>query len=172
MLATDVVLCEDGHAQERSLLDQILALVAAKDLWIADRNFCTTGFLFGIARRGGFFVIRQHASTLHWEFVGKRRACGRIETGKVFEQTIRATNDAGEVLFLRRVTVVLDRPTRDGDTEIHLLTNVPAKDARAKVIAELYRRRWTIETCQANSTSSDRWCESPDAGYDRRHRAA
>jgi IS4 transposase len=146
MLATDVVLCEDGHAQERSLLDQILPLVAAKDLWIADRNFCTTDFLFGIARRAGFFVIRQHAATLRWEFVGKRRACGRIETGKVYEQTIRATNDVGEVLFLRRITVLLDRPTRDGDTELHLLTNVPAKDARAKVIADLYRRRWTIET--------------------------
>jgi len=146
MLATDVVLCEDGHAQERSLLDQILEMVAAKDLWIADRNFCTTNFLFGIAGRGGSFVIRQHASTLHWEFVGKRRACGRIETGKVFEQTIRATNDAGEVLILRRVTVLLDQPTRDGETELHLVTNVPPKNARAKVIAELYRRRWTIET--------------------------
>jgi len=146
MLATDVVLCEDGHSQERSLLDQILAIVAAKDLWIADRNFCTTDFLFGIAGRGGFFVIRQHASTLHWTFVGKRRACGRIETGKVFEQTIRATNDAGEVLFLRRVTVLLDQPTRDGETELHILTNVPAKDAKAKTIAEMYRKRWTIET--------------------------
>ncbi len=146
MLATDVVLCEDGHAQERSLLDRILAIVAAQDLFIADRNFCTTDFLFGIARRGGFFVIRQHASTLHWECVGKRRACGRIETGKVYEQTIRATDDAGEILFLRRVTVVLDQPTRDGDTELHLVTNVPAQDARAKVIADLYRRRWTIET--------------------------
>jgi IS4 transposase len=146
MLATDVVPCEDGHAQERSLLDQVLPLVAAKDLWIADRNFCTTDFLFGIARRDGSFVIRQHAATLHWEFVGKRRACGRIETGKVYEQTIRATNDAGEILILRRVRVELDQPTRDGDTAIHLLTNVPAKDARARVIADLYRRRWTIET--------------------------
>jgi IS4 transposase len=146
MLATEVILCEDGHAQERSLLGQVLEIVAAKDLWIADRNFCTTDFLFGIARRGGFFVIRQHASTLHWEFLGKRRACGRVDTGQVFEQTIRATNDAGEILILRRVTVLLDRPTRDGETELHLVTNVPVKDARAKVIAELYRRRWTIET--------------------------
>jgi hypothetical protein len=101
MLATDVVLCEDGHAQEQSLLDQILALVAAKDLWIADRNFCTTNFLFGIAQRNAFFVIRQHASALHWELVGKRRACGRIDTGKVYEQAMRATNDAGEILILR-----------------------------------------------------------------------
>jgi IS4 transposase len=146
MLVTDVILCEDGHAQERSLLDRVLESVGAKDLWIEDRNFCTTNFLFGIARREAFFVVRQHASTLHWEFTGKRRACGRIDTGKVFEQTIRATNDAGEALVLRRITVVLDQPTRDGETEIHLLTNVPAKDARAKVIADLYHRRWTIET--------------------------
>jgi IS4 transposase len=149
MLATDVILCEDGHAQERSLLDQVLEIVQAKDLWIEDRNFCTTGFLFGIADRKAYFVVRQHASTLHWEFAGKRRACGRIDTGQVFEQTVRATNDAGEILFLRRITVVLDQPTRDGETELHLLTNVPAKDARAKVIAELYRKRWMIETAFA-----------------------
>jgi IS4 transposase len=146
MLAIDVVLCEDGHAQERSLLDQILETITAKDLWIADRNFCTTNFLFGIVHRGGFFVIRQHASTLHYTLVGKRKARGRIETGAVFEQTLRATNDAGEVLLLRRVSVVLDKPTRDGDTEIHLLTNLPVRDARAPLIANLYRRRWTIET--------------------------
>ena len=149
MLATDVILCEDGHAQERLLLDQVLEIVRAGDLWIEDRNFCTTSFLFGIAGRAASFVVRQHASTLHWEFAGKRRACGRIDTGRVFEQTIRATNDAGEVLILRRITVALDQPTRDGETEIHLLTNVPAKDARAKEIAELYRRRWTIETAFA-----------------------
>jgi Transposase DDE domain len=146
MLATGVIPCEDGHAQERSLLGQVLEIVAAKDLWIADRNFCTTDFLFGIAQRGGSFVIRQHASTLRWEFAGKRRARGRIETGQVFEQTIQATNEAGEILILRRVTVLLDQPTRGGETELHLLTNLPAKKAPAKVIAELYRRRWTIET--------------------------
>jgi IS4 transposase len=146
MLVIDAILCEDGHAQERSLLDQVLTTVAAKDLWIADRNFCTTGFLFGIAGSGGSFVIRQHASTLHWTLVGKRKVRGRIATGAVFGQTLRATDDAGEVLLLRRVSVILDTPTRDGETEIHLLTNLPVRDARARVVAGLYRRRWTIET--------------------------
>ena len=146
MLAIDAILCEDGHAQERSLLDQVLQTVAARDLWIADRNFCTTDFLFGIVHRDGSFVIRQHASTLHYTLVGKRKARGRIETGAVFEQRLRATNEAGEILFLRRVSVVLDEPTRDGDTEIHLLTNLPAKGVHAEVVADLYRRRWTIET--------------------------
>lgn len=149
MLVIDAFPCEDGHAQERSLLGQVEATVRPKDLWIDDRNFCTTGFLFGIVRREGFFLVRQHAATLTYTLVGKRKDRGRVETGRVFEQTLRATNDAGEVLFLRRVTVVLDQPTRDGETEIHLLTNVPAKHARAGVIAELYRRRWTIETAFA-----------------------
>jgi hypothetical protein len=49
-LATDAFCCEDAHAQERSLLPRLLDRVAAKDLWIADRNFCTTAFLFW--RRG------------------------------------------------------------------------------------------------------------------------
>ena len=149
MLVTDVVPCEDGHAQERSLLGRILALVGPRDLWIEDRNFCTTGFVFGVARRQACFVVRQHANNLPWQFVGKRRSCGRIDTGKVFEQTIRVEHEDGEVLFLRRITVALDRPTRDGETEIHILTNLPAQDARAKTIAELYRKRWTIETAFA-----------------------
>ena len=58
MLVTDVFPCEDGHAQERSLLGQVLETIRSGEVWIADRNFCTTGFLFGIARRGGYFVIR------------------------------------------------------------------------------------------------------------------
>ena len=57
MLVADVFPCEDGHAQERSLLDQVLETIRSGEVWIADRNFCTTGFLFGIARRGGSFGV-------------------------------------------------------------------------------------------------------------------
>jgi IS4 transposase len=149
MLVSDAFPCVDGHAQERSLLEAVAKTVQRDDLWIGDRNFCTTGFLFGIASRHGGFVIRQHASTLRYTLVGQRKPRGRIETGVVFEQTLRATNDDGEVLVLRRITVVLDEPTRDGETELHLLTNLPMKAARAGVVADLYRRRWTIEAAFA-----------------------
>ena len=67
MLATDMLPCEDAHAQERSLLAQVLA----------------------------------------------------------------------------RVVVRLDKPTRDGDAEIAILTNVPARDASAAKIAH---RRLTAAT--------------------------
>jgi hypothetical protein len=47
---------------------------------------------------------------------------------------------------VRRVVVRLDKPTRDGDGEIAILTNLPTKDATALVVAEVYRKRWTLET--------------------------
>jgi Transposase DDE domain len=146
MLIEDVVLCEDGHAQERSMTEVILEMVRPGDLWIKDRNFCTTALLFGIVRRGGSFLTRQHGSTLSWETVGKRVSKGRCATGAVFEQTARLTNDDGEILFARRITVELDEPTRDGDRTIHILTNLPERVADAVKVAELYRKRWTLET--------------------------
>ena len=136
MLAIDVFPCEDGHAQERSLLPQVLETVDAKDLWIADRNFCTTGFLFGIADHRGFFVIRQHASTLTYELLGKRRKIGRCPTGIVYEQSMRLDHPEGPPMIVRGITVKLNKPTRDGETEIHILTNVPQKDADAREIAD------------------------------------
>ena len=126
MLVTDVFPCEDGHAQERSLLGPVLETIQAGEVWIADRNFCTTGFLFGIDRRGGHFVIRQHAANLHIEWMGRRRSCGRSETGAVFEQEMRIGDGEGGTTVVRRITVDLDTPTRDGETEVHILTNLPA----------------------------------------------
>lgn len=142
-LATEVFLTPDGHAQERSLLDEVLAVVAARDLWIGDRNFCTLKFLFRIPRAKAAFLIRQHGQ-VEGRVVGKQRYVGRTDTGAVYEQAL-ALEYEGRVRKFRRVTVVLDQPTRDGDTEIHILTSLSKKRATALVVAELYRRRWTIE---------------------------
>jgi hypothetical protein len=151
-LVSDVVCCEDGHAQERSLLPRVLEWVQAKDLWIADRNFCTTGFLFGLARQKAAFVIRQHAATLRWQRESERKRVGRVEGGTVYEQTLWLEDGAGKVLAVRRVSVVLDEPTRDGETEIHILTNLPAR-VSAKRVARLYRDRWGIEHWFLNLTT-------------------
>lgn len=146
MLVLDVIPCEDGHAQERSMTAEVVATVEPGDLWIGDRNFCTTALLFGIVGRDGSFVIRQHGSTLTWEAVGPRVARGRCETGVVVEQPIRLTGPCEEHLVVRRITVELDKPTRDGDREIQILTDLPPEVADAAAVAELYRKRWTLET--------------------------
>jgi len=145
MLATDIIPCEDGHAQERSLSTKIIELVKKLDVWIADRNFCTTGLLSGIAGRDAFFVIRHHANlTLNPLEPLKKR--GRTETGEVYEQAVAVTNSDGQVLKLRRVVIRLDAPTRDGDHEMSILTNLPKGSADATRVAEVYRKRWTLET--------------------------
>jgi hypothetical protein len=143
MLVTDVCLAEDGQAQERSLLDGLWPLMQADDLWVADRNFCTHQFLFTVAARSAAFVVRQHG-TVKGELLGRRVAKGRCDTGQVYEQKLRVRHE-GQLLVVRRVTVVLDQATRDGDTEIHVLTNLSATAATARQVAELYRRRWPIE---------------------------
>jgi IS4 transposase len=144
-LILDAFPCEDGHAQERTLLPQVLETVEAKDVWIDDRNFCTADFLFGISDRQAFFVTRHHAQSPSCELSGRRRRVGRCETGMVYEQAIQIFHPDGRSQLVRRITVKLDQPTRDGETRIHILTNLPKKVSALK-IAQLYRGRWTIET--------------------------
>src|SRR5262249_40930982 len=58
LTVTDVLLSEDGHAQERSLLDAVYPLVRTGEVGVADRNFCTLGFLWEVMARAGYFVRR------------------------------------------------------------------------------------------------------------------
>jgi IS4 transposase len=141
-LVLDIYPCEDAYAQERSLLSKVLASVEVGDLWIADRAYCTTEFLGGIVDRQAHFLIRQHGTSLAGkELVGSRRYVGRCKTGKVYEQQLNFEH-GGRVLQVRRITIQLDKPTSQGDTEIHLVTNLSHK---ALKLAELYLDRWTIE---------------------------
>lgn len=143
-LVIDVLPCEDGHAQERSLLPELLDAIEERDLWIADRNFCTIGFLFGIQNRRAKFIIRQHGS-LPFTLKGRRRRVGRTETGIVYEQAMLVSDAGGTTHEFRRITVELHEPTRDGDTAMHILSNLPKRIGAIR-IAETYRKRWTIET--------------------------
>jgi len=166
-LVRELVPCECGHAQERSLLPKLLERIRAETVIVADRNFCTTQFLFGLFRRSAYFIIRQHASTLTYRFKGRRRKVGRCETGMLYEQTIVLSEPgtAGDhnEREIRRITLVLDNPTESGETEIHMLTNLPPK-VDAKRIAETYRRRWTIEGAFQTMTDVLR-CEVETLGY-------
>lgn len=124
--------------------------------------------MFGLFRRGAFFVVRQHAATLTYRFEGRRRRVGRCETGTLYEQTLVLTDPqaiAGEEseLRIRRITLQLDTSTEAGDGEIHLLTNLPPK-VRAKRVAETYRLRWTIEGAFQTLTDVLR-CEVETLGY-------
>lgn len=143
-LATQMVGCEDGHAQERTLLAPVLTNLVPRDVLIADRNFCTLGFLSGVDSKGAGFVIRQHAS-MPLESAGTLRAAGAVASGTVHEQDITLRHE-NRAVRARRVVVRLATPTRDGDVELAILTNLSSSVADAQSIASLYARRWTIES--------------------------
>jgi IS4 transposase len=143
MLMIDVFPCEDGHAQERSLLPQVLNTVAAGDLWIEDRNFCTVRFLCGIHQKKAAFLVRLHAA-LPYCSAGKLIRRGTCSTGVVYEEPVIVADAEKREHRFRHIVIYLDEPTRDGETEIHLLTNLPKRFA-ARKLADIYRKRWTIE---------------------------
>ena len=147
---------EDGHAQERSALDAVLETVRARQLWVADRNFCTLKFLYGLAAAGATFVIRQHGQ-LVGPPRGQRRQIGTTETAVVSEQKFELPAYDGSTLVVRYIVVALRQPTRDGDRQVVLLTNLP-RDIDALAIAEEYRKRWRIETVMHVLTETFR-CE-------------
>jgi hypothetical protein len=144
-MATDVFPCEDGHAQERSLLSEVLPALVARDLAIIDRNLCVGDFLHGITTQEAYFICRQHKG-LSWEADGEERFVGRGESGAIYEQWVRVSDSHGNVHRYRRIRIVLNKATRDGDKVLTLLTNLSKTAAHAKQIAEMYRKRWTIET--------------------------
>lgn len=144
LLITDLIPCEDAHTQERALLEQVLALVRAEEVWIEDRNFCTVDFLQGVARREACFVARRHGNlTLEpQEAFGPER---ETETGWVSEQRVWVCRAGEQGLSARLVRVRLKQPTEDGDREVEILTNLAARVAGAVTVAALYLKRWKIE---------------------------
>jgi Transposase DDE domain len=143
MLISHVIPCEDAHTQERALIGQVLPLVQKGEVWIEDRNFCTTDFLLGVIDRDAYFVTRRHGN-LTVEAQTDFTPEVETDTGWVSERSVWVCRDGQRVLQARLVRVRLKQPTEDGDTEVEILTNLPAK-VKAKRVAFLYLNRWKIE---------------------------
>jgi hypothetical protein len=165
-VATAVSPCEDAYAQERTRLPAGVPLVAKRDCIVADRHFCTRGFLLGVARRGAVFVIRHHVSNVVGQPQGRRRGVGHDARGQaLYEQTRCLTEpEPGATLVVRRLPVQLRTPTRDGETELHIRTNLPGADASAAQISARDADRWTIDTAFQHLTVA-RACEVDTLGY-------
>lgn len=144
-LMIDMVPCEDGHASERVLLPAALASATKGELWIGDRHFCTSQAIRLATARGAAVLFREHAAHPRPSSTGPKRKIGRVATGMVYEEPVELpATDQEPALALRRVEIVLDTPTTDGDTVIRLLTTLP-KRVKATTVAQLYRERWSIE---------------------------
>lgn len=144
-MCVDAEANEDAYASEQVMAEPLFARARAKDLFVGDRHYCVTRLFLQMHDRQAYFVIRQHLPQLILKELGKAKRIGRVETGMVWEQPVQVTDGkTGRSMKLRRVIIKLDEPTENGDTEVRLLTNLPARK-NAKKIARLYRKRWSIE---------------------------
>jgi Transposase DDE domain len=142
-LVTDVVASEDAYTSERVMVLDIINCGRANDLYVCDRFYCTADILFRLCDARAFFVIR-HFDRIRVRVLKDLGDQGRVPTGSVSEQKIEVENtETGETRRMRLITLKLDTPTSDGDTEIRILTNLTGVNALK--VCELYRTRWTIE---------------------------
>ena len=101
-MAIDVFPCEDGHAQERALLGEVVPTV---HLWIMDRNFCHGG----IESR---FLCRYHkglpVTALAPAKFGDR--AGKCMNSRSKSSSPRPGEDADDVSELTRAPAAATRP--------------------------------------------------------------
>lgn len=163
-LFTHAYLIEDAHAHESSTRDRVIDDLKKFDCLLGDRHYCIVDFLYKIHRKGAAFVIRQHGR-LKGQEIGKRKRKGHCPGGVVYEQKLQI-GSGEQSLIVRRITLELSEPTRDGETEIHILSNVPVKDASAIRLASLYHQRWEVENAFHILTMT-LTCEVPSLGHPR-----
>lgn len=144
-LVIDVLPSEDGHAGERALMAELSATAMPGELWLGDRAFCTFTILSAWQDRGAAFLVREHGANAKLSACVPLRQQGRTDSGDVLEQLVDCCGPDGSSIRLRRIELHLHKATEDGDTVVALLTNLPGQ-VTAVQLANLYRRRWTIES--------------------------
>jgi hypothetical protein len=133
--------CADAHANERTEFAGVPDWFAPGDAVVADTSFCVYGLLRPLDDGAVGFVVRHHGS-VGLTPVSQPTPPTRTATGTVTEQRVRYAQTDWEV---RCVSVELDRPLENGQTQLRILTNLPPEQWSAAAVAEQYRTRWTIE---------------------------
>ncbi len=139
-LVVDLQPCEDAYASERVSVLPLLRSACAGQLWLADRLYCTLPVLQACEDRGASFIVREPSKHPTMVEQGDWQTCGSIASGAVREQVIEVKNGRR----WRRIELSLQTPTDSGDSVMWFWSNLP-DTISAQQIADLYRRRWTIE---------------------------
>jgi len=127
----------EAHFPDMKILDQVPATPGA--YYVMDRGYLDFIRLWQLHQAGGFFVVRNKH---HVKFrVSAARPVDQ-STGLRCDQTIHLTSDWSVQSYpqpLRRIRV----HDLENNLQLVLLTN--QFDLPARVIAELYRKRWQVE---------------------------
>src|SRR5205823_7179141 len=89
--------------------------------------------------------IRWHGSSCPFEEIEPLHHTKGTRQGAMQQKVWLEETNTHEWLEVRRIVLPLAQPTRDGDTELILLTNLP-DTIKADDICDAYADRWQIET--------------------------
>ena len=64
----------------------VLERVREGELWLADRNFSTSGILRTVEEKKAAFIIREHGVSPNPTALEEKQEAGQGPTGKVYEQ--------------------------------------------------------------------------------------
>ena len=144
-MVVDLIPCLDAHASECRLFPELLEVIEPNQLWIGDRNFGTQEMIVSIALdKKAYFIFRHSLGFVqNWKQLSKARKIGTGVGGVIYEESIEVSYE-GRPTTLRRITLKLFKPTRNGETEIHVLCNLPKRFTAAQIL-RAYRQRWRIE---------------------------
>jgi len=124
---------------------ELIPTATPGELWMGDRAFCTYNILSAWRDRGTAFLVREHGANAKLSACGPLQEQGKTDSGTVSEQPVDCHGPDGGSIPIRRIVLHLNEVTEDGETVIALLTNLP-DEVTAVQVANLYRRRWTIES--------------------------
>jgi IS4 transposase len=123
----DLQPCEDAYASERVSV-------------LADRLYCTLPVMQACEETSASFIIRQQSKHPRLIKESDWQEPVPVEAGTVREQIIELKGG----YRWRRVELSLQTPTESGDCVMWFWSNLP-DTISAEQIADLYRRRWSIE---------------------------
>lgn len=142
MIVREIIGELDAYASEIAQSERLWNALKPGQCVLADRLYCTRKLIEGWMDRGVYVLLRESP---HFVFDGaeERKLISESTEGQVYEQRVwwGAENKRR---FVRRVEIVLNQPTVDGDRSIFLICTVPNHIA-APTLASTYRTRWTIE---------------------------
>lgn len=131
--------------KERVLGLELIREARKGELWIGDRNFCTSATVRKLSAVGSAYLFRRHKANVPFKTAGPRERVGQSETGAVFQHTLSISDGLGGKRLARPIGVELNNPTRESEVVVELLTHLPARFSAIE-IADAYRQRWAIET--------------------------
>ncbi len=133
---------DDGESEPAAFAKDLLSGV----LYVVDRNFVDFSFMTAVLARGNDLVLRIKSNQPAVRVIKNNPLTAEdLAAGVVADELVELTGQGAPGGTFRRVTIVTTN--RGGEPEtIRLLTNLTDPSAvAARVIGEVYRRRWQIE---------------------------